>query len=77
MVDKLVGKCRWIVAAGFCWKSRNQPGRTAVFPAGFRAISVLRDFYTDTTEDAYLMQFCLTEDPAISLSEDQQRRMAG
>jgi [ribosomal protein S18]-alanine N-acetyltransferase len=25
--------------------------------AGFRAISVLRDFYEDTTEDAYLMQF--------------------
>ncbi len=25
--------------------------------AGFRAISVLRDFYDDTTEDAYLMQF--------------------
>ena len=25
--------------------------------SGFRAISVLRDFYDDTTEDAYLMQF--------------------
>lgn len=25
--------------------------------AGFRAVSVLRDFYDDTTEDAYLMQF--------------------
>lgn len=24
---------------------------------GFRAISVLRDFYEDTTEDAYLMQY--------------------
>jgi ribosomal-protein-alanine N-acetyltransferase len=24
---------------------------------GFRAVSVLRDFYSDTTEDAYLMQF--------------------
>lgn len=24
---------------------------------GFRAISVLRDFYDDTTEDAYLMQY--------------------
>ena len=23
----------------------------------FRAVSVLRDFYDDTTEDAYLMQF--------------------
>lgn len=26
---------------------------------GFRAISVLRDFYIDTTEDAYLMQYRL------------------
>ena len=25
--------------------------------AGFRAISVLRDFYDDTTEDAYLLQY--------------------
>jgi ribosomal-protein-alanine N-acetyltransferase len=24
---------------------------------GFRAVSVLRDFYVDTTEDAYLMQY--------------------
>ena len=24
--------------------------------AGFRAVSVLRDFYDDTTEDAYLME---------------------
>ena len=29
---------------------------------GFRAVSVLRDFYDDTTEDAYLMQ--LTYQPA-------------
>ena len=28
-----------------------------LFDAGFRANSVLRDFYDDTTEDAYLMQF--------------------
>jgi ribosomal-protein-alanine N-acetyltransferase len=34
---------------------------------GFRAISVLRDFYDDTTEDAYLMQFRYrpTETPVI------------
>jgi ribosomal-protein-alanine N-acetyltransferase len=25
--------------------------------AGFRAVSVMRDFYDDTTEDAYLMQY--------------------
>ena len=31
---------------------------------GFRAISVLRDFYDDTVEDAYLMQFRQTA-PAV------------
>jgi hypothetical protein len=39
---------------------------------GFRAISVLKDFYQDTTEDAYLMHF-------VSTAEEQvvPRRMAG
>jgi ribosomal-protein-alanine N-acetyltransferase len=34
---------------------------------GFRAVSVLRDFYDDTTEDAYLMQYRYrpTEAPVI------------
>ncbi|MEM6473569.1 MAG: ribosomal-protein-alanine N-acetyltransferase RimI, partial [Planctomycetota bacterium] len=44
---------------------------------GFRAISVLRDFYDDTVEDAYLMQFryrpSVTE---ISQPNDRFRRMA-
>lgn len=30
---------------------------------GFRAISVLRDFYDDTTEDAYLMQYMWQQQP--------------
>lgn len=45
---------------------------------GFRAISVLRDFYEDTTEDAYLMQLrynsSVEERTAI---DDTARRMAG
>lgn len=28
--------------------------------SGFRAVSVLRDFYEDTTEDAYMMQYDFT-----------------
>ncbi len=44
---------------------------------GFRAISVLRDFYEDTTEDAYLMQFRY-QPLADELSPlEGQRRMAG
>jgi ribosomal-protein-alanine N-acetyltransferase len=39
-----------------------------------RAVSVLRDFYQDSAEDAYLMQLCLTADAAAALPE---RRLAG
>jgi [ribosomal protein S18]-alanine N-acetyltransferase len=43
---------------------------------GFRAISLLRDFYEDTTEDAYLMQFRYV--PGVVAMEDERpRRMAG
>jgi [ribosomal protein S18]-alanine N-acetyltransferase len=41
---------------------------------GFRAVSLLRDFYQDTAEDAYLMQLSLTADAAAALPE---RRLAG
>jgi ribosomal-protein-alanine N-acetyltransferase len=44
---------------------------------GFRAISVLRDFYEDTTEDAYLMQYRYRALP-VEFEQDQlSRRMAG
>jgi ribosomal-protein-alanine N-acetyltransferase len=39
---------------------------------GFRATSVLKDFYRDSTEDAYLMQYCL-EVAEMPL----ERRLAG
>ena len=44
---------------------------------GFRAISVLRDFYEDTTEDAYLMQYRYRAEPAEFIEETANRRMAG
>ncbi|WP_254510323.1 ribosomal protein S18-alanine N-acetyltransferase [Anatilimnocola floriformis] len=43
----------------------------------FRAVSLLRDFYEDTTEDAYLMQFRYTAAAAEMAEADQIRRMAG
>ncbi|MEX0819708.1 MAG: ribosomal protein S18-alanine N-acetyltransferase [Pirellulaceae bacterium] len=45
---------------------------------GFRAVSVLRDFYDDTTEDAYLMQY--TYQPVESeqaLPSSRITRLAG
>ena len=44
---------------------------------GFRAVSLLRDFYEDTTEDAYLMQFRYTAAAAEVAEGEQIRRMAG
>lgn len=45
---------------------------------GFRAISVLRDFYEDTTEDAYLMQYRYrpTSEELVP-ADEPSRRMAG
>ena len=43
---------------------------------GFRAISLLRDFYEDTTEDAYLMQYRYVPSVAAGTGEER-RRMAG
>jgi len=46
---------------------------------GFRAIAVLRDFYDDTTEDAYLMQYCYRPEPVNDLTMPVNRisRLAG
>jgi ribosomal-protein-alanine N-acetyltransferase len=43
---------------------------------GFRAISLLRDFYEDTTEDAYLMQFRYVPG-VVPMEEERPRRKAG
>ncbi len=43
--------------------------------AGFRAVSVLRDYYDDTTEDAYLMQFTYQESEVMPVNRIS--RLAG
>lgn len=37
-------------------RETNLPGQLFFRECGFRAVSVLRDFYEETTEDAYVMQ---------------------
>lgn len=45
---------------------------------GFRAVSVLRDFYEDTTEDAYIMQFDYQPNEAESAAPvNRIARLAG
>jgi ribosomal-protein-alanine N-acetyltransferase len=55
-------------------RETNLPAQLFFRSLGFRAVSVLRDFYQDSAEDAYLMQLCLTADAAAALPE---RRLAG
>ncbi len=45
--------------------------------AGFRAVTVLRDFYDDTTEDAYLMQYRYKAPATESMPVNRIARLAG
>jgi len=53
-------------------RETNLPAQLFFRSLGYRAVTVLKDFYQDTTEDAYLMQYAL---PAESIA--MPRRMAG
>jgi ribosomal-protein-alanine N-acetyltransferase len=55
-------------------RERNLPAQLFLRAQGFLAISVLKDFYQDTTEDAYLMQL---DWQAASGQQAMPRRMAG
>ena len=59
-------------------RETNLPAQLFFRQLGFRAVSVLRDFYEDTTEDAYLMQYRHTAAAAAAAEEQElPRRMAG
>jgi ribosomal-protein-alanine N-acetyltransferase len=59
MLAKLVGKLSHQRRTRIMLEVRetNLPAQLFFRTEGFRAVSVLRDFYDDTTEDAYLMQY--------------------
>jgi len=59
MIDKLIGKLSAQRRNRIMLEVRetNLPAQLFFRECGFRAITVLRDFYDDTTEDAYLMQY--------------------
>lgn len=76
MMEKLTGKLtperrsRIVLEV----RERNLPAQLFFRSLGYRAISVLKDFYQDTTEDAYLMQYALS---SAAIEELPVRRMAG
>ena len=59
MISKLVGKLSHDRRNRIMLEVRETNLEAQLFfkGLGFRAVSVLRDFYEDTAEDAYLMQF--------------------
>lgn len=74
MMEKLVGKLtperRCQIALEV--RETNLPAQLFFRSLNFRATSVLKDFYQDTTEDAYLMQYSWHE-----AATAMPRRMAG
>lgn len=68
MADKLVGKLSQQRRSRIVLEVRETNLAAQIFfkKLGFRAMSVLRDYYDDTTEDAYVMHYrlqCATESP--------------
>jgi [ribosomal protein S18]-alanine N-acetyltransferase len=76
MLDKLINKLSSQRRSRIMLEVRETNLAAQLFfrQRGFKAISVLRDFYDDTTEDAYLMQYSLE---ASELAFAGATRMAG
>jgi ribosomal-protein-alanine N-acetyltransferase len=55
-------------------RETNLPAQLFFRSLGFRAVSVLREFYEDTPEDAYLMQYRYS---AAAAEQQQPTRLAG
>ncbi len=75
MMEKLVGKLTPDRRGRIVLEVRetNLPAQLFFKSLGFRATSVLKDFYQDSTEDAYLMQYALE----AGFMAPPQRRLAG
>lgn len=68
MIDKLINKLSHQRRSRILLEVRetNLPAQLFFRECGFRAVSVLRDYYEDTTEDAYVMQYrCRSSQPDI------------
>jgi ribosomal-protein-alanine N-acetyltransferase len=79
MVNKLIGKLSTQRRNRILLEVRETNLAAQLFfrSAGFKAVSVLRAFYEDTPEDAYLMQYRYRGSEAAVLAEESLSRMAG
>ena len=58
-------------------RETNLPAQLFFRHSGFRAVSVLKEFYEDTPEDAYLMQFRHASDEPDIIPFNRIARLAG
>ena len=79
MVDKLVGKLSQQRRNRIVLEIRETNLAAQLFfkRANFRAVSVLRDYYDDTTEDAYVMQYRFKAEHSGLLPTNRIARLAG
>lgn len=80
MIDKLIGKLSSQRRTRISLEVRETNLAAQVFfrSSGFKATSVLHEFYDDSPEDAYLMQFCCpSEEAEMILPLNRIDRMAG
>lgn len=80
MIEKLIGKLSSQRRTEISLEVRetNLPAQIFFREAGFRATSVLREYYDDSPEDAYLMQYHYDGDEgAVILPINRINRLAG
>ena len=79
MVRKLIGKLSHQRRNRIMLEVRETNLSAQLFfrKSGFRAVSVLRDYYDDTTEDAYIMQYRYVPDTVESTPVNRIARLAG
>ena len=80
MIHKLIGKLSAQRRTRVTLEVRETNLSAQVFfrAQGFRAVSVLRDYYEDTTEDAYLMQYRYhAAEPELAMPVNRISRLAG
>jgi [ribosomal protein S18]-alanine N-acetyltransferase len=78
MIEKLVSKLAYQRRNRIVLEVRetNLPAQLFFRQLGFRATGVLKEFYEDTPEDAFLMQYRHANEE-FSTSSDPSRRLAG
>src|SRR5262249_39600180 len=73
MARKLISKLSYDRRSRIMLEVRetNLPAQLFFRSVGFRAVSVLRQFYEDTPEDAYLMQFRVSASAAAAIGNPE------